>query len=365
MSTNIPEMILPESLEADRHLVGPIHERLAVWGLTDMRRCVPDLQREPIYGTGYVVFEPRDYDGKKVEASRHNAALLLPYTFANNNWPNWVLRTRFIQAAIAEACGELVRVIGLPVSTRRRAGGESLRTLRHQSRMAFFDRRELSMIKQGDFNPYAIRHNKILSSLGVKTLDIFGMSYGASLGLADAQFIDQKTDVTLASMGSMDPATLHDKVSEPQIAIGFAGTIKNFFNAVQEGGVPAYTRAQEAAPQYLLGQVLGSVAGTLADISIPELTAAKSGMANGRFSFELGNFFKGNTSTPVLVVGGAGSGVTSAESFGGLQEFRQMQTGQLEVLTLPHGHAVTNHLGYVGICAAKTYLRGGALREKS
>ncbi len=233
---------------------------------------------------------------------------------------------------------------------------------RHQSRMAFFKPDELRRIASSDFSPYAIRHNKIVSQLGIDTLHVFGMSYGATLGLADARHFTNETDVNLASMGLMDPATLHDKVSETQMARGFVGTIKNFMSSVQESGVPVYTRAQEAAPRYMAGQFLGSLAGTALDLTIRELYAVRRGVANGGFENELHSFFLDNTDTPVLVVAGTDSGITSAQSYKTLNNFEQIETGQLETLLLTHGHAAANQLGYIGICAAKSFARGAKLR---
>lgn len=349
-------LVLPESLEAYRDWVGPTHERLAHASLSEVRNQLPALHRDETWGTGYVVFPPRDDNGKLVSDYEKSHAVVIPYTYGNNNWPNWVFRTQFIQGAIHEATGQNVQVVGFPNSTYRHAGGHAL-LASQEPRMNDFNDGELTTVSLGRFTPYSRRHAQILDKeLGLKSVDMFGMSLGASIALADSTAISKAGVVELWSSTHIDPATLHVGTSEAKQAFGFVTTMNQFFKAVDESGVPAYTRAQEAGISHLGGQILGSIIGTLADLRIAENAATRSGMAKGSFAAALYNFLQNNAITPISVAVGNGTRVASDQA--ALQLPLQMEPGnQLEVSSWPYAHAVTNHLGIISIIAAKNYAR--------
>ncbi len=349
--------VLPESLEAYRDWVAPTHELLAQVSLSEVRNQLPTLQRDEEWGTGYVVFPPRDANGKLVSDYDKKHAVVSDYTYGNNNWENGVIRTQMLQGAIHAATGEYVQVVGFPNSTYRHAGGHAL-LASQEPRMNEFNEGELMTVSLGRFTPYSRRHARILDKqLGLTSADMIGMSLGASIALADSTELTKAGVIDLKSSTHIDPATLHAGVSETKQAFGFVGTMRQFFQAVKDTGIPAYTQAQEAGMSHLAGQVFGSVLGTLLDLRIAENTALRSGMAKGNFPTALRHFFEINSVSTVSVAVGTGTRIGNDQVALDLPAFLNPGS-QLEVSAWPYAHALTNHSGIVAILAAKNYVRG-------
>lgn len=350
------KLLLPESLEPFRDWVAPTHERLSVMSLSQVRDQLPIVQRDADTGTGYVVFPPRDNDGKLMADYDRSHALVVDYTYGNNNWPNWVIRNQFLQGAIHEATGEDVQVVGFPNSTYRHAGGHAL-FASQEPRMNEFSETELATVSRGRFAPYALRHVRIIDKLlGLASVDMFGMSLGASIALADSTELSRSGVVELKTSTHIDPATLHEGISETQQAFGFVTTMKQFFAAVKDSGVPAFTQAQEVGLFHLPGQIAGSLIGTIADLQIAENTATRSGMSNGNFTQAVQNFLRINSVSPLSVAVGSGTRVGDEHVALRLPHLIERRE-QLEVTAWPYAHALTNHLGITSIIAAKNYMR--------
>jgi pimeloyl-ACP methyl ester carboxylesterase len=339
------EMLIPDDLAAlaADTAFQEAYESMVRLDLSAVQRERPELQYPTSEApAGYGVFIPRG------ELEDEHEAVVSFFPIANDLGDNMTIRHRFLQNSLAGAS----QVIAFPHNTHQEPNIYSLSS------------GDRYRIEGGSMKPLVDRQLKTLEHLGIERVRVIGDSVGSAIG---AQFMRRAGETGAMEVGPsvlFEPVNVLQRFVKNLEANTRNGGLVPFLNAVNESGIPVYSKVQRTRGGLdypALGKML------LWDFSrnahLPDNKALTQGLTNDSFGQEAAQALAHNPALDLVVGRGdrslmfprvAATAVADQLQMFAPDRFRMYSAAD-------RGHEMTNHLPTF-VLVARAALQGqGAL----
>jgi pimeloyl-ACP methyl ester carboxylesterase len=319
------EITVPENLVEFRDATFlEASQFMARLDLSGLRDTIPELQY-PTHEApaGYGLFEPdKDFDPTK--------AIVSFFPIANDLGKNMGLRHLMLQRSLPVP----TQIVGFPHNTFQEPNVYEL---------AGTDRRELAA---GNMAPLIDRQLQTLRKLGIEEVQVIGDSIGSTIA---AQFMGRAGERSALKIGHsvlFEPVNVLERSVDELEGNMRRGGLQSFLNAVNESGVPLYSKIQHTRGglDYLpLGRLLLQFS---RNGRLPDMQALAAGMTNDRFIWDILGALRYTPHMEVTLGRGERSLMTPGHSALALRDQLQaMYPNRVHMYSaVGRGHEITNHL---------------------